>query len=148
MSAEQYDAAAKAAFALFARGSERAAARGLILVDTKYELGIDAGGVLTVIDEIHTPDSSRYWIARGYEERFARGEPQQMLDKENLREWLMEKHGFKGDGPAPVLTDDVRVMLTERYLSAYELMVGETFVPRPGDVAERIRSNLRQAGLL
>ncbi len=148
MSKAQFEAAEKAAFALFQRGSELAAKRGLILVDTKYELGEDANGTLTVIDEIHTPDSSRYWMAEEYEARFAAGEGQKMLDKENLRGWLMEKHGFKGEGEPPVLTDDIRTELASKYLELYEQMTGERFDPKPGDVVERIRGNLTKAGLL
>jgi phosphoribosylaminoimidazole-succinocarboxamide synthase len=148
MTEAQFERAEDAAFRLFARGTERAKQRGLILVDTKYELGEDARGELTVIDEIHTPDSSRYWLAEGYEERFARGESQQMLDKENLRGWLMEKHNFSGYGDPPALDDDIRITLATKYAEAYALMVGEPFDPKPGKVLERIEANLKAAGLL
>jgi phosphoribosylaminoimidazole-succinocarboxamide synthase len=147
MTEQQLERASRVAFALFARGTERARQRGLILVDTKYELGEDQEGNLVVIDEIHTPDSSRYWMADEYEARFARGESQRMLDKENLRGWLIEKHGFSGHGAPPALDDDIRVALAEKYAEAYELMVGEKFDPRPGKVLERIERNLRAAGL-
>ena len=132
---------------LFARGQEWAASRGLILVDTKYEMGI-SGGKLTVIDEIHTPDSSRYWVADGYAERFARGEEQEMLDKENVRQWLIKEHGFSGQGTPPALTDEVRVMLARKYIEVFERLTGETFTSAVGSVAARIEQNLRAKGYL
>jgi len=148
MSQAQLDAATEAAFALYARGQDKAAARGLILVDTKYELGEDAQGQLTVIDEIHTPDSSRYWMADEYEARFAAGEAQAMLDKENLRGWLIETHGFSGHGEPPALDDEIRVTLAERYAEAHALMLGRPFEPEVGDVSARLEKNLADAGLL
>jgi phosphoribosylaminoimidazole-succinocarboxamide synthase len=132
---------------LFARGQEWAASRGLILVDTKYEMGI-ADGQLVVIDEIHTPDSSRYWVADGYEERFARGAEQEMLDKENIRQWLIKEHGFSGHGQPPPLTDDVRVMLATKYMQVFERLTGETFRSDIGSVEARIRANLTASGYL
>ncbi|ABC80887.1 phosphoribosylaminoimidazolesuccinocarboxamide synthase [Anaeromyxobacter dehalogenans] len=132
---------------LFQRGQEWARTRGLILVDTKYEMGI-ADGKLVVIDEIHTPDSSRYWVADGYEERFARGEDQEMLDKENIRQWLIKEHGFSGHGTPPPLTDDVRVMLARKYIEVFEKLTGETFASEVGSVAARIERNLRATGHL
>ncbi|BDG08310.1 phosphoribosylaminoimidazolesuccinocarboxamide synthase [Anaeromyxobacter paludicola] len=132
---------------LFARGQEWAHQRGLILVDTKYEMGI-ADGKLVVIDEIHTPDSSRYWVEASYAERFARGEEPEMLDKENIRQWLIKEHGFSGQGKPPPLSDDVRVMLAQKYMEAYERLTGETFESEPGSVDARIRKNLAAAGLL
>jgi len=132
---------------LFARGQEWAGSRGLVLVDTKYEMGI-ADGKLVVIDEIHTPDSSRYWVADGSEERFAAGQDQQMLDKENIRQWLIKEHGFSGHGKPPPLTDDVRVMLAEKYIEVYERLTGEEFRSEVGSVADRIRRNLKAKGYL
>jgi phosphoribosylaminoimidazole-succinocarboxamide synthase len=132
---------------LFARGQEWARSRGLILVDTKYEMGM-AGGELTVIDEIHTPDSSRYWVADGYPERFARGADQEMLDKENIRQWLIKEHGFSGHGKPPALSDDVRVMLAGKYIQVFEKLTGTAFDARVGSVAERIRANLKSHGYL
>lgn len=126
----------------FERGQEWARSRGLILVDTKYEMGI-AEGKLTVIDEIHTPDSSRYWVADGYEERYAKGSDQEMLDKENIRQWLIREHGFSGHGKPPPLTDEVRVMLARKYIEVFERLTGETFTSGVGSVAERIEKNLR-----
>jgi phosphoribosylaminoimidazole-succinocarboxamide synthase len=132
---------------LFERGQAWSRTRGLILVDTKYEMGI-ADGKLVVIDEIHTPDSSRYWVAEGYEERFASGAEQQMLDKENIRQWLITEHGFSGHGKPPPLTDAVRVMLARKYIEVYERLTGETFASENGPVAQRIERNLRAAGHL
>jgi phosphoribosylaminoimidazole-succinocarboxamide synthase len=133
---------------LFQRGQEWARTRGLILVDTKYEMGTLPDGSLVVIDEIHTPDSSRYWIADGYEDRFARGVDQAMLDKENIRQWLIQTHGFSGHGKPPPLTDDVRVMLARKYVDVYERLTGEQFVSQVGSVEERIKANLRAKGYL
>jgi phosphoribosylaminoimidazole-succinocarboxamide synthase len=96
-----------ACFRLFARGTELAAQRGLILVDTKYELGL-LGDEIVLMDEVHTPDSSRYWYADTYDELFRKNKDQRALHKEPLREWLAER-GFRGDGAAPVLTDEVRI---------------------------------------
>jgi phosphoribosylaminoimidazole-succinocarboxamide synthase len=133
---------------LFARGQEWARSRGLILVDTKYEMGLGPDGRLMVIDEIHTPDSSRYWVAGSYEERFARGEEPEMLDKENIRQWLIKEHGFSGQGAPPPLTDDVRVMLATKYVEVYERLTGERFESQVGSVEQRIRKNLAAAGYL
>jgi phosphoribosylaminoimidazole-succinocarboxamide synthase len=117
----------KAALALFRRGQELAAARGLILVDTKYEFGL-SNGALLVADEIHTPDSSRYWYAADYPRRFASGLEQHELDKETFRRWLVDR-GFSGDGEAPAITDDVRIQTAVRYAQAYEAITGEIFQP-------------------
>jgi phosphoribosylaminoimidazole-succinocarboxamide synthase len=132
---------------LFERGQSWARTRGLILVDTKYEMGI-ADGKLVVIDEIHTPDSSRYWVADGYADRFAKGEEQAMLDKENIRQWLIKEHGFSGHGNPPPLTDDVRVMLAQKYVEVFERLTGETFTSDVGSVDARIRKNLVAKGYL
>jgi phosphoribosylaminoimidazole-succinocarboxamide synthase len=132
---------------LFQRGQEWAASRGLILVDTKYEMGI-ADGKLVVIDEIHTPDSSRYWVADGYQDRFARGVDQEMLDKENIRQWLIREHGFSGHGQPPPLSDDVRVMLATKYMEVFERLTGQRFESAVGSVAERIERNLTAKGYL
>jgi phosphoribosylaminoimidazole-succinocarboxamide synthase len=147
VSPELWKEACAIAQRLFARGQEWAASRGLILVDTKYEMGI-AGGRLVVIDEIHTPDSSRYWMAKEYLPRFMAGQEQQMLDKENIRQWLIKEHGFSGHGTPPALTDDVRIMLARKYIEVFELLTGETFESPEGDVQNRIERNLRKAGLL
>ncbi len=116
--------------ALFKRGTEIAAQRGLILVDTKYEFGRDTDGSIRVMDEIHTPDSSRYFYAEGYEERLARDQPQRQLSKEFVREWLME-HGFQGlEGQTlPDLNETFRIEVTRRYVELYETLVGKAFEP-------------------
>ena len=144
---ETWKEATAVAERLFQRGQEWARTRGLILVDTKYEMGI-ADGKLVVIDEIHTPDSSRYWVAQGYDERFAKGQDQEMLDKENIRQWLIKEHGFSGHGKPPPLTEDVRIMLARKYVEVYERLTGETFVSAVGSVAERIQRNLKSKGYL
>jgi phosphoribosylaminoimidazole-succinocarboxamide synthase len=117
----------KYALALFGRGQELAAARGLILVDTKYEFGL-SNGKLLVADEIHTPDSSRYWYASDYSSRFASGLQQRELDKETFRRWLVD-HGFSGDGEVPDITDEVRIQTAVRYAQAFEAITGEEFQP-------------------
>jgi phosphoribosylaminoimidazole-succinocarboxamide synthase len=130
---------------LFQRGQEWAARQGLILVDTKYEMGI-AEGKLVVIDEIHTPDSSRYWVADGYDRNFSAGRDQEMLDKENIRQWLIKEHGFSGHGKPPPLTDEVRVMLARKYIEVFEKLTGQPFVSEVGSVAARIEKNLKAKG--
>lgn len=124
--------------ALFQRGTEIAAEKGLILVDTKYEFGKDADGVITLIDEIHTPDSSRYFYAEGYEERQKAGEKQKQLSKEFVREWLME-NGFQGlEGQTmPHMPEEFVNSITERYIELYEKIIGEKFVK--SDVSEVVR---------
>ena len=128
---------------LFRRGSELAAAKGLILVDTKYEFGKKDGKIL-LMDEIHTPDSSRYFYAEGYEDRLARGERQKQLSKEFVREWLMA-NGFQGlEGQkVPEMTDEVVASISERYIELYEHITGEKFVKaESGNVLSRIEDNI------
>jgi phosphoribosylaminoimidazole-succinocarboxamide synthase len=135
------------AFAVFEKGQEIAAKRGLILVDTKYEMGFDADGVATMADEVHTPDSSRYWIAATYQERFAAGLEPESLDKEFFRLWLREQ-GFDPANPdktMPAITDDVRVALSAKYIDLYEKMTGHSFeLPSDPDVRARMEKNLRR----
>ncbi len=118
----------KAALGLFHRGQELAARNGLILVDTKYEFGL-VGGKIVLADEIHSPDSSRYWYADSYHRRLAAREDQRELDKEPFRRWLLER-GFSGDGEAPAIPDEVRVETAWRYVQAYEAITGENFVTK------------------
>ena len=125
------------AFALYQRGVQRAAERGLILVDTKYEIGRDASGRITVADEVHTPDSSRYWIADTYEARLAAGQEPENLDKEFLRLWLKER-GISDDH-IPELDDDIRVEVAQRYIDTYERITGQAFEPDLGDAPLRER---------
>ena len=144
-----WDRAVAYALALFDAGRRWAATRGLVLVDTKYELGLaEDDGALLVIDEIHTPDSSRYWLADGSAERFARGEAQRMLDKENMRQWLIAERGYLGDGPLPDIPDDVRVSLAEKYAELYERLTGDAPPLVVGPVGERVERALRAAGYL
>lgn len=131
--------------ALFKRGSEMAAEKGLILVDTKYEFGKRDGKVY-LIDEIHTPDSSRYFYADGYEERFAKGEPQRQLSKEFVRQWLIE-NGFMGKAgqKVPEMTDAYCESVSDRYIELYEHITGEKFVKSDdADLSERIRNNVEK----
>jgi phosphoribosylaminoimidazole-succinocarboxamide synthase len=141
VSAGLYERAEALVAALFAAGSEWAAGRGLILVDTKYELGLDAQGELVVIDEIHTPDSSRYWYRDGYEQALARGDDPHALDKEYVRRWLVEQ-GWRGEGAPPPLPDAVRCEAARRYIEAYELLSGAAFEPNLEPPIERIHRNL------
>ena len=141
--AEEYEVLERYTLALFARGTEIAAKRGLILVDTKYEFG-KHNGEIYLMDEIHTPDSSRYFYAEGYAERFANGEPQRQLSKEFVREWLMD-NGFQGkDGQSvPEMMDEIVNSISARYIELYEHITGETFVPEEsGDVLSRIGKNV------
>jgi len=126
------DDACDVALKLFGRGEELAAQSGLILVDTKYEFGL-VNGELVVIDEIHTADSSRDWVADEYEARFAAGEPQRMLDKENIRQWLIGE-GYMGEGEPPVIPEDVRLDLAQSYASLHERLLGRPFVVPGGDI--------------
>ena len=143
VSKEDYETMERYTRALFARGTEMAAKKGLILVDTKYEFGKRDGKVI-LIDEIHTPDSSRYFYADGYEERFAKGEPQKQLSKEFVRQWLIE-HDFMGKAgqQVPEMTDDYCQSVANRYIELYEHIVGEKFIPaEDGDIASRIEKNV------
>ncbi|SDS94093.1 phosphoribosylaminoimidazolesuccinocarboxamide synthase [Microlunatus soli] len=136
VTAELFDRCADVCFRLFARGTELAARRGLILVDTKYELGL-LGDEIVLIDEIHTPDSSRYWYADRYDELFQSGEEQRSLDKEPLREWLVER-GFHGEGEAPVLTDEVRIATATRYILLAEELTQQPFQAAELTAADRV----------
>ena len=142
-SQKQWDAMARMSLDLFAAGQAWAKERGLILVDTKYEFGTDATGKIWLIDEIHTPDSSRYWIAEGSAERFGRGEEQKMLDKEFFRQWLIRERGYQGDGPLPEIPDEVRAQLAGKYCDLVETLTGETPPLLVGDTRARIEASLR-----
>ena len=140
---EEYALLEKYTLVLFRRGTEIAAKRGLILVDTKYEFGKHDGKIY-LMDEIHTPDSSRYFYSEGYEERFAKGEPQKQLSKEFVREWLME-NGFQGkEGQAvPEMTPAIVESISNRYIELYEHITGEPFVKEEhANLAERIEKNV------
>lgn len=140
---EQYELLEKYTLALFKRGTEIAAKRGLILVDTKYEFGTHDGKIY-LMDEIHTPDSSRYFYKDGYEERFAKGEPQKQLSKEFVREWLMN-NGFQGKAgqTVPEMTDEIVESISDRYIELYEHITGEKFVKtNSDDMLSRIEKNV------
>lgn len=142
MDPADFDRAADMAMALFDLGRRVCADRGLILVDTKYEFGKTVDGEVVVIDEIHTPDSSRFWFSSTYAERFGKGEDPESFDKEYVRRYLAQT-GFRGDGPVPPIPDEVRVEATLRYLHAIETIMGEPFEPSIGeDPIARIRRNL------
>ncbi|MDR0939433.1 MAG: phosphoribosylaminoimidazolesuccinocarboxamide synthase [Mediterranea sp.] len=140
---EEYALLERYTLALFQRGTEIAARRGLILVDTKYEFGKHEGTIY-LMDEIHTPDSSRYFYSEGYEERFAKGEPQKQLSKEFVREWLME-NGFQGKAgqAVPEMTPAIVQSISDRYIELYEHITGETFVKEDTtDIAQRIEHDI------
>lgn len=144
VSKEDYEQLEKYSLALFERGSQMADERGLILVDTKYEFG-KKDGQIYLIDEIHTPDSSRYFYKEGYQERFDKGEQQRQLSKEFVREWLMENNFQGRDGDKmPELTDEIIGSISDRYIELYEHIVGETFVKsQTENIAERIENNVK-----
>ena len=146
VSAEDYAQLEKYTKALYERGTEIAARQGLILVDTKYEFG-KANGEIYLIDEIHTPDSSRYFYQEGYEERQLRGEPQKQLSKEFVRRWLIE-NGFQGkEGQVvPVMTPEIVNSISDRYIELYEQITGENFVKSDNaDVLKRVEAAINKA---
>lgn len=146
VSQEDYEKLEQYARALFERGTEIAKDRGLILVDTKYEFG-KKDGKIYLMDEIHTPDSSRYFYLEGYEERQAKGEPQKQLSKEFVRQWLIE-NGFQGkDGQqVPEMTKEIIDSISERYIELYEHITGEKFqYPAEGEVLARVENNVKKA---
>lgn len=145
VSKEDYEQVEKYTRALFARGTEIAASKGLILVDTKYEFG-KADGKVILMDEIHTPDSSRYFYADGYQEKFEKGESQKQLSKEFVRQWLIE-NGFMGkEGQqVPEMTDEYCETVSQRYIELYEDITGKKFVPcADEDLAARIEKNVSE----
>ncbi|MBO7627157.1 MAG: phosphoribosylaminoimidazolesuccinocarboxamide synthase [Paludibacteraceae bacterium] len=146
VSAEDYAVLEKYTLALFQRGTEIAAKRGLILVDTKYEFGKHDGKIY-LMDEIHTPDSSRYFYADGYEQKFNAGEPQKQLSKEFVREWLMD-NGFQGKAgqQVPEMTDAIVESISNRYIELYENITGEKFVKKDDSdsINARIESNVKE----
>ena len=139
---EQWHEMVRKSLALFARGQQVAAEKGLILVDTKYEFGLDENGTVVVADEIHTPDSSRYWIANSYEERFAAGEEPDSLDKEFLRLWITSQCDPYTE-PIPTIPDDTIIEFSNKYIALFERATGQTF-ERP-DPALPVRARIREA---
>lgn len=145
VSREEYEQLEKYTYALFKRGTEMAAEKGLILVDTKYEFGKKEGKIY-LIDEIHTPDSSRYFYSEGYQERFEKGEEQRQLSKEFVRKWLMD-NGFQGQPgqQVPEMTDEYCRSVSERYIELYEKIVGEKFVKADtANLVSRIEKNITE----
>lgn len=142
-----WDKVSAAALAVFRRGQEVAARAGLILVDTKYEMGLSPDGKVMLIDEVHTPDSSRFWKADSYAERFAAGEEPENYDKELVRLAYAER-GYRGDGEPPSLPEDLWIAASQRYISIFEMLTGRSFEPAPYPAEPRIVENLKRAGIL
>ena len=142
---QQWDTVASRALALFARGRELAAQRGLILVDTKYEFGTDRDGNILLADEVHTPDSSRYWFAASYRQRFEAGQPPESFDKDFLRRWVAQRCDPYRD-PIPTIPPDVIAATAKVYIDAFEQITGEQFAPVQPElpVLDRIRTNLKK----
>lgn len=142
---KQWDQLARLSLALFARGREIAARNGLILVDTKYEFGVDADGRITLADEVHTPDSSRYWIAKSYADRMRAGLEPESLDKEFLRLWIRERCDPYKD-PIPKIPAENLVAFSDKYIRLYETVTGRKFERPPLErpVRERVEANLRK----
>ncbi len=137
-----WDRVQEAALAIFERGQNIASQGGLILVDTKYEFGRAPDGTLMIIDEVHTPDSSRFWIAESYEERVSQGLEPESFDKELLRLWYAER-GYRGDGDPPAATEDLILQVSQRYVAVYEKLTGRQFEPGDYPAGPRIADVLR-----
>ena len=137
----------EAALALFKRGQEIAQRAGLILVDSKYEFGCTADGRVLLIDEIHTPDSSRYWLANSYQDRITAGLEPDNFDKEFIRLAYAERN-YGGDGEPPALPDELWLTSSQRYIKIYEMLTGKTFIPGEYPVPARLEKNLRTLGIL
>ena len=145
MSAEDYDLAAKMSLDLFAFGQETAKKNGLILVDTKYEVGTDSKGNIKFVDEIHTPDSSRFWISSSYKERINSGQEPENIDKEFLRLWFAKNCDPYNDEVLPDAPDDLVSELSARYILLYELITGEKFIfPNLNNINKRITENIKE----
>jgi len=144
MSQADWDAASAAALKLFQYGTEVAAKHGLILVDTKYEFGRDSSGNILLVDEIHTPDSSRYWIAKSYAERFATHQEPENIDKEFLRLWFVKNCDPYQDKILPQAPTDLIVTLASRYIQLYEMITGQPFsyAKQAGPIEQRIMRNI------
>lgn len=142
LSQEDWDTLSKYSLALYARGVEIAEKNGVILVDTKYEFGRTKDGKIVVIDEIHTPDSSRFWIKATYEERLSKGEEPENINKEFLRLWLANQ-GYMGEGPVPEIPEEIIVETAEKYIQAYEMITGQSFTAENGNPLERIEQSLK-----
>jgi phosphoribosylaminoimidazole-succinocarboxamide synthase len=145
----QWEEVRSVALALFARGRERSARNGLILVDTKYEFGLDDDGRINLADEIHTPDSSRYWLAASYTDHFVAGEEPETLDKDFLRRWIIARCDPYTE-PIPPIPAETLVEFSLRYITLYEMVTGERFWPPPAEPStrERIRANMERLAVL
>lgn len=147
LDARTWDQVQSAALAIFKRGQEIAKKAGMILVDTKYEFGCAEDGSVVLIDEVHTPDSSRFWKTDSYEERFAAGEDPENFDKEFVRIAYAQK-GYRGDGEAPSMPGDLWASASERYITIYELLTGEMFEPGEYPIGQRLIRNLENVGVI
>jgi phosphoribosylaminoimidazole-succinocarboxamide synthase len=147
LDSKTWDQVQAAALAIFQRGQQLAQQAGLILVDTKYEFGRGADGRVLLIDEVNTPDSSRFWKADTYAACFARGEEPENFDKEFVRIAYADK-GYRGDGPIPEMPSDLWVAASQRYMTIYERLTGKSFEPGSYPVEPRLENNLRVASLL
>lgn len=147
LDSQTWDYIQTAALAIFKRGQQVAQKAGLLLVDTKYEFGRAKDGRILLIDEVHTPDSSRFWKADNYQERFAAGQEPENFDKEFVRLAYAEK-GYRGDGEPPKMSDDLWVQASQRYIQIYEMLTGEKFVPGDYPVLPRLEANLKKAGIV
>ncbi len=147
LNTQTWEAVQSAALALFRRGQATAQQSGLILVDTKYEFGRAPDGQIMLIDEVHTPDSSRFWKIDSYEQRFASGEEPENFDKEFVRMAYTER-GYRGEGQPPEMTPDLWASASQRYIRIYEMLTGQTFLPASYPVEARLERNLREAGVL
>jgi len=143
LSQEDYDYIAEVSLALYKYGVELCADNGVILVDTKYEFGRTKEGQIILIDEIHTPDSSRFWIEETYKKRFHSGEEPENINKEYLRLWLADQ-GYMGEGAMPEITDEVRIETAARYIKSYNMITGQQFEPVLGNTVDRIENNLKE----
>jgi phosphoribosylaminoimidazole-succinocarboxamide synthase len=147
LDAKTWDQVQSAALAIFKRGQEVAQRAGLILVDTKYEFGIASDGSVVLIDEVHTPDSSRFWKAASYETRFSVGEDPENFDKEFVRIAYADK-GYRGDGEIPSMPDELWASASERYIQIYEMLTGQTFEAGSYPIESRLLTNLKNAGVI
>jgi phosphoribosylaminoimidazole-succinocarboxamide synthase len=144
ISAQDFDTISEIALKLFTRGTEIAARQGLILADTKYEFGKNSQNEIILVDEIHTPDSSRYWFASEYEKRLQEGLEQKTFDKEFLRLWLKTNHNYAGEGEVPFIPESLRLDVAEIYITAYEMITGLEFQAKNENPINRMEQNLRK----
>lgn len=147
LDAKTWDRVQAAALSVFKRGQELARKAGLILVDTKYEFGILADGSVALIDEVHTPDSSRFWKADSYEARFSVGEDPENFDKEFVRIAYADK-GYRGDGRIPSMPNELWISASERYIQIYEMLTGQTFQAGDYPIEPRLLANLKNSGVI